>query len=63
MKITVGYSMGFAGTDTEWIEEIPQEVVVKGPEAIQEYLTDLQNQIWEQACENISVWVGEIEQE
>jgi len=63
IKITINYNIKFTNTNTEWIEEVPQEVVTKGPEAVQEYLTDLQNQIWEQACENISVWVDEIEQE
>jgi len=56
MKVKCGYSMGYAGTDSEWEEEIPEDVVEKGFEAIETYLDELEHQIWEEACEKISVW-------
>jgi len=56
MKIKLGYSMGYAGTDEEWIETIPEDVVAEGKEAIEEYLDGLQDGAYEAACEKISVW-------
>lgn len=56
MKIKLGYSMGHAGTDTEWEEEIPDDVVAEGDEAVDAYLEDVQQQLFAEACEKISVW-------
>lgn len=56
MKIKCGYSMGYVGTDSEWEEEIPEDVVEKGSEAIETYLAELEHHIWEEACQQISVW-------
>ena len=61
MKIKLGYSMGYAGTDNEWIEEVPKEVVEVGEDAIQEYLEDVQNSLYAEACERISVWAEIVE--
>lgn len=56
MQIKLGYSMGYAGTDTEWTEDIPQDVVDNGEEAIEEYLEATREHIYSEACQKISVW-------
>ena len=56
MKIKLGYSMGYAGTDTEWTEEIPDDVVAEGEEAIDAYLDSVRDDLWQEACEKISIW-------
>jgi hypothetical protein len=56
MKIRIGYSMGYSGTDTEWTEEIPADVVEGGEEEIAAYISDTQDQLYAEACEKISVW-------
>lgn len=61
MKIKVGYSMGYAGTDSEWTESVPDEIVAKGQEAIEKYLDSVRDDLWQDACEKISVW-AEIEE-
>ena len=61
MKIKLGYSMGYAGTDTEWTEEIPEDVVAEGDDAIEAYLDDVRNSLFNEACEKISIW-AEIEE-
>lgn len=61
MKIKLGYSMGYAGTDSEWVEDIPDEVVAEGREAIDEYIEEVQSNIWSDACEKISVWAEIVE--
>lgn len=61
MKIKLGYSMGFAGTESSWTETVPEDVVTEGQEAIDAYLEDVQQQLWQEACEKISVW-AEIEE-
>lgn len=61
MKIKLGYSMGFAGTESAWTEEIPDDVVEEGQEAIDAYLEDMQQQLWQEACEKISVWAEIVE--
>lgn len=61
MKIKLGYSMGYAGTEIEWEDEIPEDVVAQGDEAIDEYLDRVRDNIWEEACEKISIW-AEIEE-
>lgn len=53
--------MGFAGTDSSWTEEVPDDVVEEGQEAIDVYLEDVQQQLWQQACEKISVWAEIVE--
>lgn len=58
MKIKLGYSMGFAGTDTEWEDEIPDEVVAEGKEAIEAYLEETRDWLFSEACERISVWAN-----
>jgi hypothetical protein len=58
MKIRVGYSMGYAGTDTEWIENIPDEVMEEGEEAIAGYIESLKDDLYADACEKISVWAN-----
>jgi len=61
MKIKCGYSMGYAGTDTEWEETVPDSIVKLGQDAIDEYIEQLRTDIWQEACEKISVW-ADIEQ-
>lgn len=61
MKIKLGYSMGYAGTDSEWIEEVPEDVVAEGQEAIDNYLEETRDYLFQDACEKISVWAEIIE--
>ena len=61
MKIKVGYSMGYSGTDSEWTEEVPDDIVAEGQESIEEYLEETRDYLFQQACEKISVW-AEIEE-
>jgi len=61
MKIEIGYSMGFAGTDTEWTEEVPEDVVAEGQEAIDAYIEEVQDEAYATACERISVWATIVE--
>jgi hypothetical protein len=61
MKIKMGYSMGYAGTDTEWIEEIPEEVIAQGAGAIDLYIEGVNNSLYDEACQKISVWTEIIE--
>lgn len=61
MKIKVGYSMGYAGTDSEWTEEVPEDVVAEGQEAIEEYLEETLQDLFTGACEKISVWAEIVE--
>ena len=58
MKITMGYSMGYSGTSTEWEEEIPDDVVEGGEEAIQVFIEETHDYLFQQACEKISVWAN-----
>jgi hypothetical protein len=53
--------MGFAGTDFEGTEEVPDDIVAGGQEAIDAYLEDVQQQLWQEACEKISVWAEIVE--
>ena len=53
--------MGYAGTDTEWVEEIPEEVVAEGQEAIDYYVEETHQHLYNEACEKISVWVEIVE--
>ena len=61
MKIKLGYSMGYAGTDTEWAAEVPEEVVAMGKEAIEDYLEEERQFLFEHACDKISVWAEIVE--
>lgn len=61
MKIKMGYSMGYAGTDTEWTEEVPEDVVAEGQEAIDAYVDATYQHLYDEACGKISVW-AEIEE-
>jgi hypothetical protein len=61
MKINCGYSMGYAGTDTEWTEEIPEDVIAEGDEAVTAYIDSLTTAIYDEACEKISVWTEIVE--
>ena len=61
MKIKLGYSMGYAGTDSLWTEEVPDDVIEKGQEAVEAYLEGVRQRLYEEACEKISVW-AEIEE-
>ena len=61
MKIKMGYSMGYAGTDSEWTEEVPDDIVEEGEEAIETYLDSVRDSLYETACEKISIW-AEIEE-
>ena len=61
MKVKIGYGMGYAGTDEEWIETIPEDVVAEGKDAIEEYLDGLQDGAYEAACERISTWATIVE--
>jgi hypothetical protein len=58
MKIDIGYSMGYAGTDTEWTEDIPEEVIEEGQDAIAAYIEEMKDAIYNEACEKISIWVN-----
>lgn len=61
MKIKVGYSMGYAGTDSEWTEEVPDDVVAEGSEAVEAYLEETRDYLYQQACDKISVWAEIVE--
>lgn len=61
MKIKVGYSMGYAGTDLSWTEEVPDDVVAEGSEAVETYLEETCDYLYQQACEKISVWAEIVE--
>jgi len=61
MKIKLGYSMGYAGTDTEWEESLPEDIDPNDKQAVEAYLEDLQNVVWDTACQNISVWAEVVE--
>lgn len=61
MKIKMGYSVGYAGTDSEWTEELPEDVVAEGADAIEAYLESIRDRLFEEACQRISVW-AEIEE-
>jgi hypothetical protein len=61
MRIKLGYSMGYVGTDSEWQEDIPEDVVAEGQNAIDAYIEQLQGEIWQEASEKISAWVEIIE--
>jgi hypothetical protein len=61
MKIKLGYSMGFAGTNSEWVEEIPEDVVAEGQEAIDVYVDETYQHLYNEACDKISVWAEIVE--
>lgn len=61
MKIKLGYSMGYAGTDNEWTEEVPEDVIAEGESAIEDYLAAVQDSIYAEACDKISVWAEIVE--
>ena len=61
MKIKMGYSMGYVGTDTECTEEVPDDIVEEGQEAIDAYVDAIYQHLYDEACEKISVW-AEIEE-
>jgi hypothetical protein len=61
MKIKLGYSMGYAGTESEWTEDIPEDVIEEGQEAIAWYVERAQDEAYLQACEKISVWAEIVE--
>jgi hypothetical protein len=61
MKIKLGYSMGYAGTKSEWTEEVPEDVIAEGKSAIEDYLDAAQDSIYAEACDKISVWVEIVE--
>lgn len=58
MKIKLGYSMGYAGTDNEWTEEVHEDIVAEGEDAIEAYLDSVRDSVYNEACERISVWVN-----
>ena len=58
MKIRMGYSMGYAGTDTEWTEDVPQDVIEGGEEEIAGYVEATYEHLYIEACEKISVWAS-----
>ena len=61
MKIRVYESYGFAGTDSTWTEEIPEEVIAAGGSAVEQYLEEMQIGLWDAMCERLSLIV-EIEE-
>lgn len=61
MKIKLGYSMGYAGTETEWEEYLPEDIDPNNKEEVEAYLEDLQHVVWDTACQNISTWVKVVE--
>jgi len=50
--------MGFAGTESEREEDIPQDIIDNGEEAIAEYIEDTHQHIFDEAKEKISIWVN-----
>lgn len=62
MKIKLGYSMGYAGTDTEWTEEIPEEIVEEGEGAIDAYLEGVRDNLYDEASQKISIWADIVEE-
>ena len=62
MKIKIGYGMGYAGTDTEWLEDIPDDVIAEGQEAIDAYADEMQQNAWNEACERVSAWAEVVEE-
>lgn len=56
MKIKLGYSMGYAGTDIEWEEWLPETVDPNNEAEVATYLEARQQELWEDACERISTW-------
>lgn len=63
MRIRIHESYGFAGTDDSYEEEIPEAIVEKGESAIQEYLADLEEGIWQNMIERLSFSIDIIEDE
>jgi hypothetical protein len=61
MKIKLGYSMGYAGTESSWTEEIPEDIVEDGQVAIDAYLESVRDSLYEEACEKISIWAEIVE--
>jgi hypothetical protein len=63
MKVMVYTSYGFSGTDDNYEEEIPEDIVEKGDSAIQEYLADLEEGIWQNMLDRLSLSIELIEDE
>jgi hypothetical protein len=63
MKIKIHQDYGFAGTDSSWEEEIPEDVVAEGQEEIDSYIRGLTDEIFENMMEklNLSIEVQEEE--
>jgi hypothetical protein len=53
--------MGYAGTNTEWEEDIPEDIVEGGQESIDAYIEETHQHTWQEACEKISVWAKVVE--
>ena len=57
MKIKLGYNMGYAGTNIEWEEEVPKDM----EDSIENYLEDVRDSLYNEACEKISIWAEIVE--
>ena len=55
MKIKIRTSMGFAGYYEKWIEAIPESVVEQGEDAISTYIEELEQDVWQRLCDQVSV--------
>lgn len=61
MRVKIYQSYGFAGTDTEYFENIPQEIIEQGEEAIAEYVETLTQDLWGSMTERLEVSVTVVE--
>lgn len=55
MKIKIRTSMGLAGSDESWTEDIPENVVEQGEDAISTYIEELEQDVWQRLCDQVSV--------
>ena len=62
MKIRILGSYGFAGTDFYYTEDIPEDIVEAGEVAIQEYIEDEQNYVWEDMCQRLELSITLVEE-
>lgn len=63
MKVLITEDYGFAGTDTSYEEEIPENIVEAGEEAISGYIAELEQSIWENMLSQLVCTVELVEEE
>lgn len=61
MKLRLSESYGFAGTDSTWEEDIPEEIVAKGQQAIEAYLDEYFEGHWDNMLNRLSLSIEVIE--